>query len=90
LASLPNLDVPPPDAAEKQKGHLLMQTCPVCHAQGQRAIYYGFPLWICVGEHMPVVWGFWAWPTALLPFNGWMMVYEGSYWSALLYWLKGR
>jgi hypothetical protein len=31
--------------------------------------------------------GFWANVTQYLPFNGWLMIYNGSYWKALFNWL---
>jgi len=54
-----------------------------------RAIFAGFPMWLCDDEFCSVVDGTWSWVTQVLPFNGWFMVYEGPYVLALWIWLFG-
>ena len=58
---------------------------------GHRAIYYGFPVWVCLkDEDELIMWGFWSLPLSFLPFTGWVMLYDGSYLAALWTWLKGN
>jgi len=65
-------------------------TCPECHARGHRAIYYGFPVWTCFShEDGLLVWGFWSVPLEVLPWDGWVCLYDGPYLSALWKWLGG-
>lgn len=70
--------------------------CPECGKDGERAIYYGLPIWICRDHRdegdtwtmCPFVWGFWMTFLILLPFNGSFFVYRGvSYPRALWVWL---
>jgi hypothetical protein len=62
--------------------------CPACGQPSSRALYCGFPLWLC---ECGTAWGFWSWVPAFLPFNGVFLVYEpGHYLGALWHFLKGE
>lgn len=64
--------------------------CPRCRQKhGLKAIYYGVKVNLCSSNYCNCVWGLGARLTDWLPFNGVFMVYTGSYWAALWYWLKG-
>ena len=62
--------------------------CPDCKSTVVKAIYLGFPMKLCVNEKCNLVYGFWSW-ILKYHFNGFFMVYEGFYFSALINWLKG-
>lgn len=62
--------------------------CPLCSSSATKAIFAGFPVRLCESEECRCCFGFWAWVVGnLVPFNGWFMVYHGSYWRALWAWL---
>lgn len=57
----------------------------------QKIIIYGLPMWQARGEdEIPIIGGFWSWILDVLPWNGMMMEYEGSYLRALWAYLTGR
>jgi hypothetical protein len=62
-------------------------SCPICAGPVRKVIYYGLPLRLCEDEECSCLFGFWFWLVEHLPFNGWMMVYEGAYGPALWHWL---
>jgi len=64
-----------------------MKTCPQCGSESFKVIYYGLPHLFCKDESCNCMFGFWANVTQYLPFNGWLMIYNGSYWKALFNWL---
>lgn len=70
--------------------------CPNCGDTEQqgKVIYYGLPMRFCFsnterGRDCNSLYGFWSWIASYLPFNGWFMTYQGSYFKALWHWLKG-
>lgn len=66
-----------------------MNNCPNCQAKADKVIYMGLPMSLCSNEDCHTVFGFWSWAMEYMPFNGWFAAYEGSYWRALLHWLRG-
>ena len=62
--------------------------CVECGSRkARKTIYYGLP-----HKHCPTCTLLWGWPmilTGLLPFNGKLFYYSGSYWKALWHWLAG-
>lgn len=57
-----------------------------------KAIYMGLPILVTQDPDDPdgcLIDGFWSWPMVLLPFNGYLFLYEGPYLLALWFWLKG-
>lgn len=65
----------------------LAPTCPLCGKGHRKIIYAGVPLKFCVDEECSCIWGIWWWWMNVVPFNGWLWFYEGSYWVALWHWL---
>ncbi len=61
--------------------------CPRCSTVGVKVIYYGLPHRLCDNDECVCLWGPFDWLTTKLPFNGFMLQYQGSYWSALWTWL---
>lgn len=62
--------------------------CPLCgETESQQVIVYGLPARICPNEGCHCLFGGAEWLISRLPFNGWFMAYEGSYWRALWHWL---
>lgn len=61
--------------------------CPICSQPSIRVIYMGFPLLLCSDEECSCLFGWWMWLMDHVPYNGWFMTYEGSYWPALWAWL---
>ena len=61
--------------------------CPNCGQESMKVIYYGLPMKFCSDEECNTMFGFWSFICPLLPFNGWLFVYEGSYIYALYLWL---
>ncbi len=66
-----------------------MKYCDICDGRATRVLYYGLPHWLCDFEDCLHVFGFFSCFTDALPFNGHFLSYDGSYWSALWYWLTG-
>lgn len=63
--------------------------CPICGASASKAIFAGFPVLLCDEVECRCLFGFWSWvPGNLFPFNGWLMLYTGSYLRALWAWLR--
>ncbi len=63
--------------------------CPLCGKQSVKVIYYGLPHRLCCDEACSCMFGFWFELTRYLPFNGFLMIYEGPYLPALWHWLTG-
>lgn len=61
--------------------------CPACGTQAAHVIYYGLPMWLCNNELCSTLFGFWAFISECLPFNGYFFAFEGGYWGALWVWL---
>jgi len=68
-----------------------MTVCPRCGGVPLKAIYYGLPVRLCSDEGCSTIWAccLWDWLIPYFPFNGAMMVYEGSYLGALWHWIGG-
>jgi hypothetical protein len=64
--------------------------CPVCGAHGVKVLYMGIPMKFCMDESCALVWGFWSGLMRHLPFNGMFFIYEGNYFEALYWWLRGE
>ena len=64
-----------------------MRSCPQCGGKPFKIIYFGLPHLFCQNPECNCMYGFWANVTQYFPFNGWLMTYEGSYASALWWWL---
>lgn len=73
-------------------------TCPLCNsAEVKKVVYYGLPVKMCFAmrergrlvEPCNCMFGCWTLITNLLPFNGCVLVYEGSYLKAMWHWLFG-
>jgi len=45
---------------------------------------------LCKNENCSCIWGFWSWWLNIVPFTGWLIKYESSYWSALWFYLFGN
>lgn len=64
-----------------------MDKCPRCGSGSLKVIYAGLPGRICTREQAcSTMWGMASW-AAFLFFNGVLLVYSGSYWTALWHWL---
>ena len=61
--------------------------CPSCKADGDKVIYMGIPVKLCMNENCNTVWGFWSFIMTWIPFNGYFTVYEGNYFVELFYWI---
>jgi len=61
--------------------------CPVCRCSGDKVLYAGIPLRLCVNEKCNNIWGLWSFLMLVVPFNGYFLVYEGNYFIALWDWL---
>jgi hypothetical protein len=68
-------------------GENLRMKCKFCKTKMVKVIYMGLPMFLCTNENCNCIDGLWAFILDLIPFNGKMMVYKGSYWGALLNWL---
>ena len=66
-----------------------MKKCPLCNTNCMKVIYYGLPHYLCIDDNCNCLFGVWSNITQHLPFNGVLMKYEGSYWTALWHWLLG-
>lgn len=64
-----------------------MEKCPLCNSDYDKVIYYGLPTKLCQNEVCSCMFGFWTIITNLLPFNGWLLIYNGTYINALLHFL---
>ena len=54
----------------------------------RKIIIYGLPMWLEERESgIPLIGGFWSFMLDILPFNGVIAVYTGSYLLALWHWL---
>ena len=60
-----------------------MRPCPACGGTSSKAIYAGFPVWLCDDMWCSTVHGRFSGIMDLVPFNGSFLVYEGSYLGAL-------
>lgn len=63
--------------------------CPLCGGPSWKVIYFGLPVLICADEECSCMFGFWSRIASWLPYNGWMMTYDGAYLPALWHWLTG-
>lgn len=63
--------------------------CPQCKGAAQKAIYFGLPVGLCADVECSVAWGLGSY-AMLVWFNGWLMLYSGSYWRALWRWLTTK
>lgn len=63
------------------------KVCPLCDSEALKAIYAGIPVLLCSNRGCNCVWGFWSKAMNLFPFNGWFLIYTGSYFHALWHWL---
>ncbi len=62
--------------------------CPDCGSDATKAIYFGIPLNLCLNEdECFLCWGAWSALMNYLPYNGYLMFYEGPYIKALWRWL---
>lgn len=76
--------------SETTKTEPVCPVCPQCREPAMKAIYFGFPLGVCESETCAgLVWGPGSY-VMLVFFNGWLMLYRGSYWRALWTWLFAR
>jgi hypothetical protein len=66
-----------------------MTTCPQCGGEAHKAIYFGLPLGVCADPTCSMAWGLGSY-AMLVWFNGWLMIYTGSYWRALWGWLTRK
>jgi len=64
-------------------------SCPICGKGHIKVIYFGLPVKLCEDEECSCMFGFWSHIAQYLPYNGWLMQYDGNYWIALYHWLKG-
>jgi len=62
--------------------------CPTCGVESSKVLYMGIPVRLCNDRNCNTVFGFWSWLMALVPFNGFFFVYEGSYLKAMYDWLR--
>lgn len=62
--------------------------CPECGKSASKFIYAGMPVKMCLWHRPPLVLGFFGWLLQFIPFNGWFMQYEGSYWRAFVAWWR--
>lgn len=67
----------------------LSGSCPVCGSEYDKIIHGGLPMKLCKNENCSCIWGFWSWWLNIVPFTGWLIKYESSYWSALWFYLFG-
>lgn len=67
-----------------------MKKCPLCGSGSMKIIYYGLPMRFCEDEACNCMFGFWSFVAGHLPFNGFIMVYDGAYLPALWHWLTCR
>lgn len=66
------------------------RTCPRCGAPATKALYAGFPMWLCIDlVSCSTVFGCWAWVMLYLPYNGVFIRYDW-YLSGLWYFLTHR
>lgn len=65
-----------------------MKRCPACGCETVKVIYMGLPARLCCDEACSILFGFLSGVLALLPFNGWFFVYEGSYIKGLIDWFR--
>jgi len=62
--------------------------CPLCNrSTPYKVIYFGFPVLLCRNKYCNCLYGFWSFVIEHLPYNGYLMSYEGSYCLALYHWL---
>lgn len=66
---------------------LLSKKCPICGKGHQNVIHGWLPMKICADDQCNCIWGVWSWWLDVVPFNGWLMVYRGNYFSALWRWI---
>ena len=60
--------------------------CPLCGSKLMKIIYMGLPGRLCSNEQCNCMMGLANYAANLL-WNGYVMVYQGSYWAALWGWL---
>lgn len=62
--------------------------CPLCKTdRPDKVIYFGFPVLLCQDIECNCMFGFWSNITQYLPYNGYLLSYESSYWNALKHFL---
>lgn len=66
------------------------QNCPLCASKSIKIIHGGLPMRLCSDEECSCLYGFWSWWTCVIPFTGYLMVYEGGYFKALWHWLTSE
>lgn len=59
-----------------------LKDCPQCGVPATKALYAGFPMWLCSDMTCGCVFGMCAFVMEWLPFNGVFVRYD-SYWSGL-------
>lgn len=66
--------------------------CHTCGKEGLKAFYAGIPFRVCMcnGDRCPFAFGPLSFLLWILPFNGVIMLYEGSYLRALWRFLLGK
>ena len=62
--------------------------CPKCGEAGTKVLYSGIPAKFCLNESCSTLWGVGSYLIAMLPFNGMFVHYDGSYFSALWFFLS--
>jgi len=69
-----------------------IEKCPRCGGDSLKVIFYGMPGYLCKNEDCSCGWGFAFWVEKVLglPYNGYMMVYDGNYFRALWDWVVGN
>jgi|WetSurMetagenome_2_1015567.scaffolds.fasta_scaffold471826_1 hypothetical protein len=61
-----------------------MPQCPICkNKEISKVIYYGLPFKFCMDPKCACLFGLWDWLLVVLPFNGYLFIYEKGYIKAL-------
>lgn len=63
-----------------------MKLCPACKKESWKIIYMGFPMNLCQADFCRCVHGFFSPIMNVIPFNGVVFKYEGSYLKGLIHW----
>lgn len=70
-----------------------MKACPLCGTKALKVIYLGFPMLLCEDDGCSCLYGAWSWIANLFLISDgehfWFLGYEGNYFRALWYWLRG-
>jgi len=70
-----------------KKGKPKMKPCPICGFDSIKVIYYGLPFNLCLDDECNCLFGFFDWLLDKIPFDGALMMYNCSYWTALYKWI---